>query len=690
MKKKSKNNKKINLKKVLFIAIPIFIVILIACISMYISNRNDKNGVFSILEKRWIEKNKSTKIDVSILNDLPIFGEEGDGVFFDFLNDFEKETSLEFNMIPYTTSKTAKEKGYSFQINNKSKLNENELLIYTDNYVMISKDSEKVKDFGILNNVIIGALEQDLSTVKEYLKENPSVVYNTYNNIDAIVTALNSNDIKYAIVPKNIYIDKILSNNYYVVYNISDIYTNYVLTVNGQENILNSIFTKYYTRWMRDNYNDSYNNRLFELYFDKKGYDEIAKADFSSKDYVYGYVKNVPYETKINEDFIGYNSEMIDEFANMMGVTFKVKEYNSINDLTKALNDGKVDIAFNYYKYDKLTNRFDYTFSPYKEKVVVLTNIQNTTTTMNSFVSLKGKEVLMLENKIANYIKDSTSIDVKTYKKISSLFNTMNEESIIMLDYNTYNYYKNAELSEYKVIYESQIDTDFNFILLNSNKNKAFVSLFKYYVSTINTDLYKSRALLKFSNDSKKIDLTYIYLVIGVVALTVFSIVYFKKRTISTKISKEDKMRYVDHLTSLKNRHYLNQNYLKWQSNKIYPQAIIVININKIGYINDVYGHEEGDMVIKAAANVLINNQLEQSDIVRTNGDEFLIYMVGYEEAKVITYMRRLYKEFKNMPYKFGASLGYSMILDDVKTIDDAINEAVLEIKTNKESLEKK
>ena len=64
--------------------------------------------------------------------------------------------------------------------------------------------------------------------------------------------------------------------------------------------------------------------------------------------------------------------------------------------------------------------------------------------------------------------------------------------------------------------------------------------------------------------------------------------------------------------------------------------------------------------------------------------------MVGYEEAKVITYMRRLHKEFKNIPYKFGASLGYSMILDDVKTIDDAINEAVLEIKTNKESLEKK
>ena len=32
-----------------------------------------------------------------------------------------------------------------------------------------------------------------------------------------------------------------------------------------------------------------------------------------------------------------------------------------------------------------------------------------------------------------------------------------------------------------------------------------------------------------------------------------------------------------------------------------------------------------------------------------------------------------------------GATLGYSMIEDDIKTIDDAINEAVLEIRASKE-----
>ena len=685
-----KKNNKLATKKIIIFAILIVIVIGLIAFFAYRKNKNDQNGVFSILEKRWIEKNVSKVVDISILNDLPLFGDEGDGVFFDFVNDFEKETNLKFNMIPYMKDKSSSNDKYSFEINNKSKLDDNELLFYVDNYVMVSKDNEKVKDFSNLKNVVIGTLDNDLSTIKEYLKDNDNVVYNTYNDTDSIIKALNENDIKYAIIPKTSNIDSILKNNYYIVYNVSDIYTNYVLKVNGSEKVLNSIVKKYYIRWMNEKYNSSYNTRLFELYMKQKGYDEIAKADFTSKDYVYGYVKNTPYETQINSDFIGYNSEILDNFASAMGVTFKVKEFNSIDDLSKALNSGKVDLAFNYYKFNDLTNKFDYTFSAYNEKLVVLTSLDNVTTTMNSFMSLKGKEVLMLDNKIANYVSDKTDVDVKTFKKASTLFKNLKSDSIVIMDYNTYNYYKNNELSDFKVIYEETIDTDFNFILVNSNKNKTFLSLFKYYISSINTDLYKSRALLKFNNDSKKIDLSYIYLIIGVIVLTVFSITYFNKRSISSKIKKEDKMRYVDHLTSLKNRHYLNQNYLKWQSNKIYPQAIIVVNVNKIGHINDVYGHEEGDMVLKQAANILINSQLEQSDIVRTNGDEFLIYLVGYEEAKIITYMRRLYKEFKNLPYKFGASLGYSMILDDVKTIDDAINEAVLEIKTNKESTEDK
>ena len=39
----------------------------------------------------------------------------------------------------------------------------------------------------------------------------------------------------------------------------------------------------------------------------------------------------------------------------------------------------------------------------------------------------------------------------------------------------------------------------------------------------------------------------------------------------------------------------------------------------------------------------------------------------------------------KALPHEFGAAIGFSMITDDIKTLDDTINEATLEMITNKE-----
>ena len=58
-----------------------------------------------------------------------------------------------------------------------------------------------------------------------------------------------------------------------------------------------------------------------------------------------------------------------------------------------------------------------------------------------------------------------------------------------------------------------------------------------------------------------------------------------------------------------------------------------------------------------------------------------------YDEKKVIDYTRKISKELKELPHDFGATLGYSMIEDDIKTIDDAINEATLSMRQAKEKL---
>ena len=115
----------------------------------------------------------------------------------------------------------------------------------------------------------------------------------------------------------------------------------------------------------------------------------------------------------------------------------------------------------------------------------------------------------------------------------------------------------------------------------------------------------------------------------------------------------------------------------------------MIIDLNNVKYVNDNYGHEAGDDLIVKAAGILVNTQLENSEIIRTDGNEFLIYLVGYSEQQVITYTKKLGKELKELPHNFGASIGYSMITDDIKMIDDAINEATLAMREAKEESNK-
>jgi diguanylate cyclase (GGDEF)-like protein len=169
----------------------------------------------------------------------------------------------------------------------------------------------------------------------------------------------------------------------------------------------------------------------------------------------------------------------------------------------------------------------------------------------------------------------------------------------------------------------------------------------------------------------------YIVVTILVIIFIVYGIA--KKMMHDKKIKKEDRLYYFDAMTNLKNRNYLNDNMDFWSSTKVYPQAIIVIDINKLKSLNDRSGHEAGDSQIKAVASVLIKTQRDNSEIMRTDGDEFLIYLVGYDEKKIGTYIHKLNRELtSSLPNKdYGVSIGYSMILNEQTTIDDAINDSL-------------
>jgi diguanylate cyclase (GGDEF)-like protein len=254
-----------------------------------------------------------------------------------------------------------------------------------------------------------------------------------------------------------------------------------------------------------------------------------------------------------------------------------------------------------------------------------------------------------------------------------------------MIDKDTYEYYKIKKFSDYKELYRGVLPYEYCFYIRDVNKNTNMSKMFTYFVETVNYNSIKHKYDSNSNNYSSGSLLAFIITLLVIILLMGLIIIFKKKKKHETIVTNNDKLKYIDAMTSLKNRNYLNLKMKEWDNNTIYPQGFVVVDLNNIKYINDNHGHEEGDNVIKKAANILINNQIENTDIVRTDGNEFLVYMIGYEESSVQEYIRKLSKEMQALPYNFGAAIGYSMIVDDIKTIDDAINEATIAMRESKE-----
>lgn len=666
-----------NKKKKIFIILGTLIV-LIALIVGYIKvNSNSKE--LSLSEKKWIEENKKSMIDIYVMNNLPVFSSGEKDIFLSFLDYFEAETGLSLNKVSYTLNSDEPTSEYLFKIIAiNDDLGRNDLLFYEDNYVILSKNNLKIQDIAKLSGYKIGVLNDDLSKISEYLTYDNNLTFSNYDDDVRLFEAFDNGDADYIIVPKNRYLKEIITNNYYIVNSLSSLNNKYVLSLSNNNIKLNGIFKKIYSKWYSKNFNRLYTSKMNEYYFETKNIDEKDKTSFKGKKYIYGYVTNKPYDISNSK---GINLEFLKGFEKFSGVEFQYKKYNSIKSLKKAFESGEIDLVFNYYNMD--TSSSNQTINVYNSSYVLLAH-NNNNITIDSWMSLSGKEIYAIKDiALTTYINNNSKATIKAYSKIESLLK--NKEPLIMLDINTYNYYKNAKLKDYYIVYEGTTDLNYNFLIKRDSTNNIFSDVFQYYLSNINHTEFRNNGMSKALKNNFFENISFVYYAIFAGIVVIIIAILRKNHEKKIKIN-EEKSRFIDPLTSLKNRNYLNYNIDKWDNNKVYPQAIVVIDLNDLKSINNEFGYQEGDSIIKAAANILINNQLKNTDIMRTDGNEFTIYLIGYNEEQVVLYVRKLYKLLKELPHEKGATLGYSMITNDIKLIEDAINDAVVDIKNSKEN----
>jgi diguanylate cyclase (GGDEF)-like protein len=100
------------------------------------------------------------------------------------------------------------------------------------------------------------------------------------------------------------------------------------------------------------------------------------------------------------------------------------------------------------------------------------------------------------------------------------------------------------------------------------------------------------------------------------------------------------KLAYTDGLTELGNRTAYLEQLEKYRIDAPMELGIVFLDVNNLKKVNDTYGHEEGDNIIKAVAEVIGNSFGKYGSAYRIGGDEFCILLEGenargrYEEAK--------------------------------------------------------
>ena len=676
------------MKKKLIIIIPVLIAAITFFFVYRYYNKEDKTTTLTVSEKRWVEENKEQTYDFEVVNDYPLYGTNGEGVIFDFIKDFEEKIGIEFNKIPYLKTSIPTTDGFRISIlNNDEKLSKKDLFLFNDNYVAVGKTYQRINHITDMKNITFGVLADDLDEVSFYLKSGTNLSYKSYENIADLYKALDNGEVNMIVVPNIMYLDYTIEKNKYSInYYFVELKKQIVLTLSDNNKELNTIVTKYYNKWRQTNYIKEYNDAYLNYYLDKNKLDAKTKAKLISKNYVYGYVENKPYESKVNGKVAGIAGEYINRVSRLADINFKYKKYTNKKALQKAIDKGEVDVYFDYYNYSN--DKYTATLSTFVEDYVIL-GYQKDNHIVNSFESLKGKDIAMLKgDSLYNYFSNNSRANIKEYDNINELVRK-SKNRLIVVDREIYTYYQNSKFKNLKLLYQDTMMNDYKFMV--KNNNEAFYDLFNYIINTNSYYNYRNSGIenLKASvlADSTLEQVYTVVLIIifaPIIALTIIYLILKKKHQVK-KIKIEDRHKYTDMLTSLKNRNYLNAKMKEWEDCEVFPQSIVMVDLNNVKYVNDNYGHEEGDDLIIKAAGILVNTQLENSEIIRTDGNEFLIYLVGYSERQISTYTKKLSREMKNLPHSFGAAVGYSMITDEIKTLDDAINEATLEMITNKE-----
>ena len=130
-------------------------------------------------------------------------------------------------------------------------------------------------------------------------------------------------------------------------------------------------------------------------------------------------------------------------------------------------------------------------------------------------------------------------------------------------------------------------------------------------------------------------------------------------RQVQAKNRLLEEMALTDALTGLPNRRALDV----WAPRQLSAAArhdfsiwVVMADFDLFKKVNDTYGHDAGDTVLKSFAEILIANTRQSNFCARFGGEEFLVILSHTDKEGTKTAVERIRKQFESTKFAFGNS----------------------------------
>lgn len=420
-------------------------------------------------------------------------------------------------------------------------------------------------------------------------------------------------------------------------------------------------------------YDNKKSNNLQAIFIDNTYRDIYEKLFFNYEK------ENVLF---ISDEYQDKKQVMINLLQSDTKITFEINKANILNRSLQIspnlilLGGTEIDVAKLYKSsQDELKEQ--------KDKINILNqNIEDKNFELNSkinaineqksIISTQTKNIKSYENKITN----QTKLLAKQVKQI--------DEQKLELN----NIYKNIELEKKKLQtaveeVKQKEDTVKELVKLQEEKQLEFEKT-KTELENLNSqiEVQKDNLLIKediISNQKSVIG----YLVILFIIIVILGTNVFKQNRLLKKLSQTDT------LSGLFNRRViiekLDEEISKYNRYKT-SFSLLLIDIDYFKKINDKYGHDKGDFVIKKLSNLMLQNTRTTDICARWGGEEFTILVPNSnnEEALILSEkLRKIVEEyFLKIKLPVTISIGVATFKEDtnqeklLKLADNALYKA--------------